>query len=463
MNPSKPRIVILLPLLDSIRNVVYSGLLENLLRRGVDVHLLFHNLDSSSRVNLPAGTQSQLLIAPPLRRRMKGLSFLKGVIGSAFSQRNAIGSYVLYQHWYSRRFSALQRLRQRMIDMLGWLARPALIFYNLYRLYDYLYRLEYDLTPIHHQLRAIKPDLLLSTVNVEVTYERAYVLAARELGLPVVNSILSFDNLTSKPAHLLYDYYLAWNRGMQAQLLRFYPQVQPDRVYVTSTPQFDFHRRPECLWKREKTLAHLGLPRGAKYFLYGASPQSLTPEEPQLVALLAEKMQENDMLKDYWLVVRTHPRDEWVRWQKSHRSNRLLLSRALNAAFPSLDDQARLTSSLAYAAACINIASTITFDAAILDRPVIGIRYDCEPSAPREILYEEYDTDHFRPLVESGGLRLAHDWNELLELMCQAVQNPGRDCEARAQMVVQECGIVDGRAAQRVAEALLGCLKKLNE
>ena len=475
MRPAKQKIVILMPMVDSVRNIVNSGVLENLLREGVDVTLLipgYHPslLQDSAQSKFALGANIQPLLVPPVKRRVKGLALLKEVIGSAFSQRNKIGSYVLYARWYSRHFTSSQRLRSQIVEILGFLAQPAPIFYGLYRLYNYLYRLEKDLSPARQQLREINPDIVLSTFNVDSTYERAYVLAAKELGIPLVNSIMSFDNLTSKPAHLLYDYYLVWNQGMQDQLLRFYPQVDTNRVYITGTPQFDFHRRPDCLWKREDTLARLGLLPGAKYFLYGASPKSLTPAEPELVALLADKMQKDELLKEYWLVVRTHPRDVLARWESVRQiPGHLLLSKTLDIfdessglVFPTLDDQACLTSPLAHSEACINIASTITIDAAILDRPVIGIRFDKQPDAPREIIYEEYDTDHYRPLVESGGLRLAHDWNEILDLMREAIQNPGRDRSARARMVAQECGVVDGNAARRVADALLDCLRKID-
>jgi CDP-glycerol glycerophosphotransferase (TagB/SpsB family) len=308
-------------------------------------------------------------------------------------------------------------------------------------------------------------------VNVESTYEKAYISAAKELGITVVSAILSFDNLTSQPSLLLYDYYLTWNQGMRDQLLRLYPQVKADQVCITGTPQFDFHRRPDCLWSRENTINALGLPHDARYILYGTSVSHYAPAEPELVARLAEKMAQHDLLCEYWLIVRTHPRDDWSRWEPVRKlSGRILLSEAwemkpdINGwAFPTMKDYARLTSSLYHAQACINIASTITLDAAILDCPVIGIRFDKEPDAPREILYEEYDTDHYRPLVESGGLCMAHTWDELMGLMQQAIKNPERDRSARARMVAQECGLVDGNAAQRVADALLSYMEKIHE
>lgn len=468
----KPKLVILMPMVWSIRNVVHSGLLG--LLQDVDVHLLIHDFDASFsdvplRQAIPATVGCQALCIPQVKRRIKGLALLREVLDNAFSRLNAIGSYWIYRRWRSRHFSSIQRTRSRMVEILGYFAQPRPFYQRLVRLYNDLYRKEYDLTPIKQQLRELQPDLILSTVNVDDVYERAYVLAAQELGIPVVNEVLSFDNTTTQPRHLVYDRYIVWNQRMKDQVLAFYPQVKPDQVSVTSTPQFDFHRRQDCRWAQEDTVRHLGMPPGAKYFLYGASVSPYTPAEPELVAHLAEKMSEHSTLRDYWLIVRIHPRDNKARWESVCKgSERVLLSIAWGTkedsggwAFPTMLDYGRLTSSLVYATACINIASTISLDAAILDRPVIGIRFNPGTDGTGEILYEEYDTDHYCPLVESGGLRMAQTWDELLELMVQAIENPERDRSARVRMVEQECGLVDGNAAQRVANALSDYLKGL--
>ena len=472
-NTSQPIIAILMPMVWGIRNVVHSGVLERLATAGVEVHLLMRDYDPSllqasayAAFSLAASCQS--LLHPPVKRRIKGRSFLRDVIHSAFSKRNNIGSYAIYRRWLERDYTSVQRRKAQIIELLGTLAQPSPIFFRLYSSYDGLCRLEYDLAPVRSQLQRIAPDLLWSTVNVESTFERAYVLATRELQIPIVNSILSFDNLTSKPAHLIYDHYLVWNQGMKEQLLRFYPQVSSSQVTITGTPQFDFHRRPEFLWSRQETLRRLGLPPGASYFLYATGHHTLVPAEPDLVAMLARRMRDDAELREQWLVVRTHPLDDWTRWSVIEQSSdRVVLSQAWDTkpdeeswALPTADDQARFVSSLAHAIACLNIASTTTLDAAILDRPVIGIQFDRENEAPREIIYEEYDTDHYRPLVQSGGLRLAHTWPELMDLMRQAISAPQQDTEARARMVAQECEVVDGHAAERVAKALLDSLAK---
>src|SRR5690606_2275730 len=76
-------------------------------------------------------------------------------------------------------------------------------------------------------------------------------------------------------------------------------------------------------------------------------------------------------------------------------------------AFITPEEQVRLVSLLTHAEACINIASTIGLDAAVLDRPVIGIDFRNESRAPHQFLYNEYYTEHYLPLVESGAVSIA--------------------------------------------------------
>jgi hypothetical protein len=292
-------------------------------------------------------------------------------------------------------------------------------------------------------------------------WEGPYRMAARDLGLPIATSILSFDNLTSRGPLARDHHYLVWGSRMKGQLLRLYPELRESQVTITGTPQFDFHRQPACTWTRARTLEALGVPPavppGGRYFLYGASHAVLTPEEPRLVAQLAARMDQRPVLAGHTLVVRLHPLDDPVRWQAHVASSaRVRISppfaHASAAAdgwtVPSPEDHARLTSSLAHADGCLNIASTLSLDAAILDRPVVCIDFTGEPQSPRDMLYAEYGAEHYAPLVASGGIRLAHSWTELLDLMEAAVAAPERDRDRRARMV-------DGHSAERVARTLI--------
>ena len=103
----------------------------------------------------------------------------------------------------------------------------------------------------------------------------------------------------------------------------------------------------------------------------------------------------------------------------------------------------------------------MSLDAAILDRPVIGIEFSGERSGPREIMYSAYGATHYRPIVESGGLELARSWEELLESLHLATTRPERLREARARMVREVCGPADGQSGRRVVDAVVRILEEV--
>jgi hypothetical protein len=458
-------LAILLPTLYAVRNVVYSGVLQGLSDMGLRALLLARECPPKGerafeQFRSATGCRPMLRIAGT---PASGRAFLQGVVASAFSRRHAIASHDLYRQWFSRRDGAGARRRSAAIELLGRLATPRGVLAALQREAERRYRASHDLEPFRRELSAIAPRRIWSTTCTS-PLEYPYILAARDLRIPIVASILSFDNLSSRPGLPVFDDYLVWSEAMRAELLRLYPEVDPTRVSVTGTPQFDFHLRRGG-WSRAETLERLGLPAGARFFLYAASHESLAPQEPGLVAGLLPRLAQDPLLKDSWIVLRLHPQDDGSRWEPLARSGRVVLSPACDAApdaqgwkLPRPEEQDRLVASLRHADACLNIVSTMSLDAAILDRPVLGIEFSREPDAPAEIMYSEYDATHYRPIVESGGLVLARDWQELIGQMRRAVEDPGWGRAGRERMVERVCGFSDGGSTARVVSALVALL-----
>lgn len=461
----RPRIAALLPYVWSVRNVVYGGVLDRLTALGADVHLVLRH--GAPPTGHPAAERfaaasaiHELLELPS--QPIRGKALLDAVIRSGFNRRYNISSYPIYRRWFERDWTLAQRGRAAAVEVLGAIAQRNVVMSRLRRAAERRYREAHDLTPVREQLAHMAPTMVWSTFCV-TPLEYPYYLAARDLGIPIVTSILSFDNLTSRSAIPPYDHYFVWHEGMRTQLQRLYPETPRDRITVTGTPQFDFHRDPAYRLSRAETLGALGLGADARYVLYAASFVGLAPDEPLLVRRLAELMQRTPSLRDLSLVVRIHPLETRDRWRPVTDVFPNVVVQTAWETPPDRDgwtlatpnDQARLVSALAHAEMCVNVASTMTLDAALLDRPVIGIDFSTEADAPRGIMYEEYGVEHYRPLVERGGLRVARSWNELAALMESAITDPSRDRLQRAQMVEYECGRADGCAATRLTAALL--------
>ena len=466
------RLAILMPGIWSIRNVVDSGVLRSLAQSEVETHLLMQQrpIPSGRQINpgFSLATAIPPLIIPRMRRPWSNyVARFDPVLRSAYNKRHRIRSYPIYRQWFERDYSLTLRFRSKILGILGTLAQPDPIFYALWACTEALYSYTHDLQPIREQLARIDPTMIWSTTCIS-PLEYPYVLAARDLRIPVVTSILSFDNFTSKGIFPLYDHYLAWNQKMREQILRYYPNVSPEQVTVTGTPQFDFHLWPSLKWTRERTLEEIGLPNDARYFLHATRIHALGPAETDLVARIVRKMRFDRILERYWIVVRVHPLDDPDRWRQALDGlNRVVVSQAQKMktdeyfwALTLLDDQARLISSITHSEAILNISSTIALDAAILQRPAICIEFSLESDSPRDILYEEHYTEHFSPVITSGGVGVAHSWQELMALMRHAIDVPEQQREARERLVEIECGLVDGHAAERVANKLKQLLEE---
>src|SRR5439155_22172906 len=118
-------------------------------------------------------------------------------------------------------------------------------------------------------------------------------------------------------------------------------------------------------------------------------------------------------LREHRIVVRLHPLDtgeRWIAFARRHPEVILSYPWAPSREAWTAQDQARFVSTIAHADVCINFASTMSLDAAMVDTPVVcaafGIGRD---RAEDRFCREVYRTDHYRPIVESGGVRLAGD------------------------------------------------------
>jgi hypothetical protein len=242
---------------------------------------------------------------------------------------------------------------------------------------------------------------------------------------------------------------------MKEQVLRLYPERKANDIHVTGTTQFDFHVRDDLRWSREQTLARLGLKSSDRYLLYGANSALWTPSEPRLIEELSHRLASYPALRAHRIVVRIHPLDSYSRWDHlADRARDVVISKPWRPDGDgfSIDDQACLINSLAHADVCINMASTISLDAAVLDTPVICVAFAVkQESAEDRFCRRVYQTEHYHPLVESGGLRPVTNMDELVSEILKYVQDHNRDCLLRQELVRADVGQVEGHASERMS------------
>lgn len=317
-----------------------------------------------------------------------------------------------------------------------------------------------DFEALVHSLRI---DGLLSLTPFH-RQEELIVRAAAAAGAKTCAAILSFDNVTVRGwIATLFDCYLLWNRHNVEQLLRGYPEARARRVEIVGAPQFDFYWKPEFCWDEATWRERMRLPPDRPVILYGGGPPVIVPNEPHLVMQLDTAIERGEIPGRPVILLRRHPADTNERWAGVVRDAKHVVFDEpwTSGEVPKYSnirdaDIVKLVSSLKHSAVHVNVASTMTVDGAVFDRPQIGPAYDDRPGRPWDhAIRELYAHEHFVPITRSGGLDIAHDRAALVRAVVTGLQQPGLRAAGRKQILREIITYTDGRSTDRVLAALL--------
>jgi hypothetical protein len=310
--------------------------------------------------------------------------------------------------------------------------------------------------------KTLQPALVFNGSHVHSDVAIQAVQAAQWLGIPTAAFIFSWDNLTSQGRIMPpYEYYLVWNEAIRNQLLQIYDSVRPEQVFVTGTPQFDFHFRREFRWTREEFCTHVGADPQRPIVLYATGMANHMPGEPYMVERIACILAEMTDLGRPQLLVRVYPKDRTGRFEelKRQRSDILFPEVPWEAAWltPRIEDSYLLTNMLRHSAVGINIASTISLELCMFDKPVINLGYNPPHVDKDDVDFSRYyEFDHYRPLVETGAVALAKSESELRVMLRKALTEPQMGSKQRQALIKDMFGhTLDGYSGLRVADRLI--------
>ena len=307
-----------------------------------------------------------------------------------------------------------------------------------------------------------RPALVFNGSHIHSAIAMPVVQAARWRSVPTATFLFSWDNLTSQGRLLdVYDHFLAWNEEIADHLLRMYPRITADQVTVTGTPQFDFHFHPENSLPREQWAELVGVDPDRPVVLYSTGMANHMPGEPEIVELVADQLAEMTDLGSPQLLVRVYAKDRTGRFDE-------LRARRPDIAFsptlwldewltPLPADTALWTSTLDQVICGVNIASTVSLELMMFDKPVVNVAFNPSSISRHGIDFARYYRfDHYRPLVDSGALALATDPHSMRIALREAIQSPGAAAVQRRALLHEMFGsTLDGRSHERVSRALL--------
>jgi hypothetical protein len=295
----------------------------------------------------------------------------------------------------------------------------------------------------------------------------APVLAAQSLGIPTATFIFSWDNLTSKGRIAApFDHYLVWSELMRDELLRYYPEVSPERVHIVGTPQFDPYADERLIWPREEFFKRIGADPNRRLICYSGGDKGLCPEDPDNAGVLMELIRAGRINGDPQVVLRPTPVDDGTRYHDVRLKYPELMYAQPNwvhtrpgdwaSVIPLPDDIQFLVNLTHHADLNVNLASTMSLDFAIHDKPVVNIAFNSRNPPPQGMPLWDFMNlfDHYQPVIKLGAARFPRSADELARHINEYLENPRLDREARRKFVDLEVSHRSGLASQRIVEVL---------
>ncbi|MFL5945256.1 MAG: CDP-glycerol glycerophosphotransferase family protein [Gaiellaceae bacterium] len=309
-------------------------------------------------------------------------------------------------------------------------------------------RLRYVPRALRERVRRERPAIVLA--NLQMHSVVPFVLAARRHGLPLIGHIASWDHTVGKGIVAPYARrYIVQNGAMRSDLVRYHG-IDAERIVVTGWPQTDVFHRARPRSEYDAILEHLGLDPTRRVVIVMGNTPTNAPYEANFVDRLVGWWKTNARGR-FSLLFRPHPRDR--EWRSRFAAGLSEPGAAVQE--PSFTDMETLAALLQHCDAVVTNAGTILLDALANDRPAVCTLWD-EGAPPGESwALKNVSGEHYKPLFDSDAFYRATRFDELVDGIERALGQPDELAVERARVVSLVLGEVDGRAAERVAEAIV--------
>ncbi len=312
-----------------------------------------------------------------------------------------------------------------------------------------------------------KPDLIICTHTTSDT-ETALIKAAKKSKIQVWTMPKSWDNLSNSSFRSKANRLVVWNEYMKERAMMYqnYSAKEIDVIGVTQYDAFDEKNRFEDY---SVFCKHMGLSPERKTLFFG-SEGKLFIRDPEIAGLIYEFIEKDELIEPCQLLIRPHygyQNDEQKFAQffgKPHVVVDLFNQKSQNFRDEwdySEEFTNRFINSIAHSSVIINTCSTLSLDAAALDRPAINIMFDGFEQLPySKSLVRWYDNDYYKEVIKVGGTQTVYNKEELRNAINNYLRNPAQDADAREKLRQRFCFRLDGKSGQRYAELVINFLEK---
>ncbi len=263
-------------------------------------------------------------------------------------------------------------------------------------------------------LKSENPEVLFCT-NQRALTTVAPIIAARQLGIPSACFIFSWDNLPKGTKVLDTDYYLVWSRHMKKELVTYYPGIDPAKIFVTGTPQFQVHFDSQLRIPQSDFYSRYNLKKDRKYLCFSGDDITTSPGDQVYLKDVALEVKElNRKGHDIGIIFRRAPVDFSNRYDKVLEEFKDIvvpiepawktIGEQWNEVIPDEYDNMLQTSIINNTFMVINLGSSMVFDYVSYKKPCAFINYDPEAEKMLKDVSVIYHYVHFRSMPDENSV-----------------------------------------------------------
>lgn len=280
------------------------------------------------------------------------------------------------------------------------------------------------------QLEKHKPDLVFCTTQ-RATQSISALLAAKDLEIPTVAFVYSWDNVPKAMQVVETDYYFVWSDLMKSQVLKYYPFVKEEQVFVTGTPQFEPHYYDKLLQSKSEFFTQYNLDENKKYICYSGDDETTSPLDQYYLEDLANAVRSlNTKGENLGIIYRKCPVDFTSRYEAVINANKDIIKvldpiwsqvgKQWNQVLPTPEDFKMLYNVCEHSEFVTNVCSSTVFDFVTHNKSCIYYNYE-QPQLKKGIrdIGQNYKYVHFRSMPSDKAAIFCTNKNDLEDLIKQ--------------------------------------------
>lgn len=320
------------------------------------------------------------------------------------------------------------------------------------------------------QLEQHKPDLVFCATQ-RSTQSISALLAAKDLGIPTVAFVYSWDNVPKAMQVVETDYYFVWSDLMKHEVLKYYPFVKEKQVYVTGTPQFEPHFDESLKQSRNDFFKEHNLDLNKKYICFSGDDETTSPLDQCYLEDLANAVRSlNSKGYNLGIIYRKCPVDFTPRYNAVIEANKDIVKvldpiwqqvgSQWNQILPAPEDFKMLYNVCEHSEFVTNVCSSTIFDFVAHNKPCIYYNYE-QPQLKKGIrdIGQNYNYVHFRSMPSDQAVVFCTNKKELKGLVKQILDGKLSNVPHGKEWFKIVAGKTPTKASENIWKAIEDILK----